>query len=80
MTVSGTVVRRRVAIGSKFEREALCIVSDGGEYLLRKPGSSGAPDYIDPEFAALTGKTIRVDGTVNQSRSTFFVSHWEELL
>ncbi len=79
MEVSGRVVRKRVGIGSKFERDALCLVGDDGEYLLRRPGATGAPDYVDPALEALTGKQILAKGTLNSSRSTLFLSDWEEL-
>ena len=78
MTISGRVERKRVGVGSKFERDALCLVSPDGDYLLRRPGVSAAPDFVDPDLDALAGKQIRVNGTVNASRSTLFVSHWEE--
>jgi hypothetical protein len=71
---------KRVGVGSKFERDALCLVSDAHEYIIRRPGAgTGAPNRVDPELHKLVGKDIRVNGTLNPSRSAVFVSDWEVL-
>lgn len=57
----GRVVRRRVGRGSKSEREALCIATAVGEFVLRR---KGGPSYGDDELERYCGKTISCRGVI----------------
>jgi len=61
MTFNGTVVKKLFARGSKSEHEAVCLVTDQGEFVLRRQG--GNP-FSDPELDKLVGKQIRCEGQV----------------
>jgi hypothetical protein len=74
MNLRGKVIRTRVAPGSKSERDAVVIVTDKGEFVLRR---MGANPFVDPELDKLVGKNLRCKGTVhNQS---FIMTEWSEL-
>ena len=60
----GLVIRRVVAVGSKSERDAVVLVTDDGEYVLRR---RGANPFVDPELDALVGKTVRCTGELRGS-------------
>ena len=71
---------KRVGIGSKFEHDALCLVNDQQQVIIRRPGrATGGFDYVDPDLHELVGKDVRVNGTLNPSQSTIFVSDWKVL-
>ena len=57
----GHVVRKPFGVGSKSERDAVYLVTDSSEYVLRRQG--GNP-FFDPELEALVGRRIRCDGFV----------------
>jgi len=57
----GEVTRRRYAPGSKSEHDSVMIVTDQGEYRLRRRG--GNP-FNDPSLDELVGKRIEAAGIV----------------
>jgi hypothetical protein len=59
--VRGTVTRRRYAPGSKSEHDAVMIVTDDGEYRLRRKG--GNP-FHDPTLDKFVGKRIEAQGVI----------------
>jgi hypothetical protein len=60
-TVRGTVVRRPYAAGSKSEHEAVMLVTDDGEFRLRRKG--GNP-FRDPALDELVGREIEAEGII----------------
>lgn len=58
---SGSVVKRPFATGSKSQRDAILLVTDDREYVLRRPGANS---FLDPELERLVGKRIQCTGTV----------------
>jgi hypothetical protein len=60
-TITASVVRRVVAVGSKSEREATVVVLDGRPVVLRWRGAGAFDD--DPRLAALAGSTVTLTGT-----------------
>ena len=69
---SGEVVCEVASSGSKSEREAVQLVTDGATYVLRRPG--GNP-FTDPELAALVGK--RITGRGELRGHVFFLDDWD---
>jgi hypothetical protein len=69
----GLVSRHTVAEGSKSERDAVVLVTEGGELTLRRMG--GNP-FADPELDALVGRRLRFTGTVRGT--TLIVRDWRE--
>jgi hypothetical protein len=61
MIFKGTVIKKLFARGSKSEHEAVCLVTDQGEYVMRRQG--GNP-FSDPELDKLVGKWIHCEGEV----------------
>jgi hypothetical protein len=59
MEISGSVVRKPFAEGTKSERTAVYLVTDQGEYLLRR---RGANPLHDPVLDGLAGRRIRCRG------------------
>jgi hypothetical protein len=74
MQFRGQVVKKPFAVGSKSERRAVKLVTDQGEYVLRR--EDGNP-LADPVLDALVGKTIECEGTVYGY--TLIVSAWREV-
>jgi hypothetical protein len=70
----GRVVRKRVAAGTKSERDAVVFVTGSGEYALRRRG--GNP-FHDPALERLVGKRIRATGVVHAGN--LIMSDWAEL-
>lgn len=62
MTYRGRVVKKPFGVGSKSEHDAVVLVTESREYVLRLPG--GNP-FCDPRLEALVGKTITCQGTVH---------------
>ena len=62
MELSGSVVKKTFAEGSKSERPAIYLISDRGEYLLRR---RGANPFRDPELEALVGHRVICRGTLH---------------
>jgi hypothetical protein len=71
MGITGRVVKKPFAAGSKSEREAILLVTEEGEYVLRRQG--GNPFY-DRELEKLVGKKIEVDGKI--IGYTLMMSNW----
>jgi hypothetical protein len=69
----GKVVKRRFAVGSKSERDAIRLDTEEGSYLLRRVG--GNP-LFDLELDELVGKTINCRGEL--SGYTLTISDWSE--
>jgi hypothetical protein len=70
---SGRVSRSLVAPGSKSEREAVVLDSDGDRFVLRRMG--GNP-FSDPQLDDLVGKTVHAVGEVHGPN--FIMSEWTE--
>jgi hypothetical protein len=62
MVLEGRVVQKRINIGSKSEHDATVLVTDAGDFKLRRQG--GHP-FADPHVQALVGKRIRAEGIVS---------------
>lgn len=62
--LSGKVVKKRVAKGSKSEREAILLQTKDTEYILRKWG--GNP-FRDASLEMLTGKQITATGILDKN-------------
>ena len=62
MVLEGRVSQKRINIGSKSEHEAVVLVSQEGEFKLRRQG--GHP-FTDPDVLVLVGKRIRAEGFVS---------------
>jgi hypothetical protein len=69
----GTVTRRRIATGSKSERESVVLSTDNGDLLLRRP--EGNP-FVDPVLDELVGKRLLCEGELRGT--TLFVTGWRE--
>ena len=69
----GTVVKQVIGRGSKSEREGIQIVTDEGQYVLRRVGGNPFHDNV---LEALEGKTIEGDGQVRGY--TLMMSQWAE--
>jgi hypothetical protein len=72
--LSGIVVKGQVATGSKSEREAVLLDTDGQRFILRR--QHGNP-FHDEELEKLVGKKICADGNLIGGR-TFLMSQWVE--
>jgi hypothetical protein len=59
MTFRGKVTKRLLGAGSKSEHEGLVLVTDSGEFKLRREG--GNP-FWDETLASLEGKRIECEG------------------
>lgn len=70
----GTVVRKRVAIGSKSDREAVCLALPDREFVLRR---ESGPTFQDPELEDLVGKTIQAVG--REHGYMLIITSWKEL-
>ena len=73
MERSGLVIRKQVAAGSKSERPAVLLQSEGNEYVLRIMGGNA---FHDERLEALVGKRIRARG--EQHGYTFLMQDWTE--
>ncbi len=71
--LTGIVIRKLVARGSKSEREAVVLqTSDNGEYILRRSGGNA---FSDPDLDKLVGSSITADGQVVAGQ-TFIMKSW----
>jgi hypothetical protein len=62
-TITGKVVKKRFASGSKSDRDAVILRTDKGEeYVLRREG--GNP-FTDPSLDELVGKQVRLKGLIH---------------
>jgi hypothetical protein len=62
MQIRGQVVLKKVAPGSKSERDAFVLKSPEGEFVLRKQGAN--PFVRDREFDDVLGHEIDVEGRI----------------
>jgi hypothetical protein len=70
--ISGTVVRKNVAGGSKSEHQAVLLrTADGEEWLLRRLGGNA---FSDPQLDELVGASITGEGQV--AGNTFILKSW----
>jgi hypothetical protein len=74
MELTGRVVRKVFAKGSKSERPGIYLISDSGEYLLRR---RGANPFHDSELEALIGRRISCRGILHDY--TFIIASWKIL-
>jgi hypothetical protein len=58
---SGSVVKRAFATGTKSEHDAIMLVTNDGEYVLRRQGGNA---FCDPALEKLVGKNVQVTGTI----------------
>jgi hypothetical protein len=72
MKYRGRVVRRTLSAGSKSEHDGLVLVTDSGEYRLRREG--GNP-FWDDTLAPLEGKEIECEGTLRGNQ--IVMSRWK---
>lgn len=71
MVFSGKVVKKTVAPGSKSEREAVVLVTESSEYVLRRQG--GNP-FCDEQLNQLVGKQICCQG--KQHQNLLIIINW----
>ena len=69
---TGRVETRLVAPGSKSERQAVVLVADDGEHVLRRVGAN---PFTDPVLDDLIGRDVWMVG--QDHAGTFLVSRWE---
>lgn len=74
MKKKGLVQRKRVAVGSKSEHDAIVLKTSRGEWTLRRVG--GNP-FSDPELNRLVGLVIECEGA--QHQQYFIMSKWNEV-
>jgi hypothetical protein len=74
MDLTGRVMKKPFAEGSKSEREAVLFATGSGDFVLRRVG--GNP-FHDPALDALVGKAIRATGELHGY--TFLMAGWQEL-
>ena len=74
MEIAGRVVKKPFGGGSKSARDAVMLVSDAGEFVLRRAG--GNP-FSDPALDNLVGKSIEGHGVVHGY--TLILSDWREI-
>ena len=72
MKFRGRVLRRTLSTGSKSEHVGLVLVTDSGEYRLRREG--GNP-FWDETLAPLEGKEIEAEGTLRGKQ--IVMSSWK---
>jgi hypothetical protein len=74
MKYFGTVEHRIVARGSKSERKAVILLSDGNTHILRRRQGN---TFKDPVLDSLVGKTVEVEGDLHDE--TLHVDSWKIL-
>jgi len=74
MEARGKVIRTRVAPGSKSDRAAVVLITDKGDYILRR---SGANAFVDPKLDELVGKSLKCEGTLHGQY--FLMDSWTEI-
>jgi hypothetical protein len=70
----GTVTQALVSPGSKSERQAVVLDTDGQRFILRRPGGNPFQDSV---LDSLVGKRLRAVGDVYGSN--FTLMEWSEL-
>lgn len=63
MQIRGQVQLRKIAPGSKSERETFVLKNRDGEFVLRKHGAN--PFIKDSEFGKMLGREISVEGSIS---------------
>lgn len=71
----GKILRRDFSAGTKSERAAVILHSEGRDYIVRR--AQGNP-FQDPDLEKLVGKTVRANGLL-VGEYTLLVSDWTEL-
>jgi hypothetical protein len=71
--VTGKVVQRFYAKGSKSERMAIFLETDDGELMLRRRGGNA---FHDPELVGLVGETIECMGVVPTGSKLLLVKQY----
>jgi hypothetical protein len=72
-TLTGKVVSRTTAKGSKSEHEAVMLETPNKDYVLRV---KGANPFSNPNLDKLVGKTIKATGEL--ADYVLFLEDWEE--
>jgi hypothetical protein len=67
----GRVVKKLVGKGSKSERKAIVLRTDGGDHILRRLGGNA---FRDPVLEKLVGKDIVCEGDVENG--TLLATSW----
>ncbi len=62
MTYRGRVLKKPFGVGSKSEHEAVILVTESGEFVLRRQG--GNP-FQDPQLDSLVGQSITCEGVLH---------------
>jgi hypothetical protein len=74
MRYQGSVIRRRVAAGSKSDHSAVLLDTGSEQYVLRRVGAN---PFSDPALEKLVGQKVTFDGSVRGY--TLFVDNWQPL-
>ena len=74
MKLLGKIVKKGVALGSKSQHDAVVIVTENGEFILRR---SGGNPFADPELDKLVGKQLQCEGTLHGQ--TFIMTNCSDL-
>jgi hypothetical protein len=74
MDYTGRVVKKPFGVGTKSAHDAVMLVTDSGDYVLRRLGGNA---FRDPELERLVGHSIRCEGRVHGY--TLIMSHWSVL-
>lgn len=69
MKFTGVVQKKRIAIGSKSERDALVMHQKGADFILRRFGSNAME--IDEELLELEGETVTLEGAFHNTLFIF---------
>ena len=72
MRLRGRVIRARTAAHSKSERVAVRLVTDAGEFVLRRKGGNA---FSDSALHAIVGRTIECEGIIHGN--TLILTAWE---
>ena len=62
MIIEGRVIKRRIAVGTKSEHDAVMLSTESGDYVLRRQGGNA---FRDPELDRLVGETVSCDGVIH---------------
>ena len=75
MQLTGHVVKKPFAVGTKSERLAVMLETvDGHEYVLRRRGGHA---FYDEALETLVGQDIRTEGLLRGY--TFLIDNWQSL-
>ena len=73
MVYCGRVVRKPFAVGSKSERDAVMLETDGGTHVLRRVGGNA---FADPQLDQLVGHVIECEGELHGY--TLLMTSWRD--